>query len=198
MTNYSLTVEVPGRMALQQFSQQGYKLCFASGVEREGYRVIASSTNVAPNIQFEWNDEFGIAASQSNFMNGARFSSTTDIDSIRLGQTYTLTPDWQGSINDGGPQGGIRFNNQADRASPIVYRTINGRKTPIYFGSMQLPRGGSQEIKPNNKVAVWFQRDGQSGTMIDGIHGQSIEIDMSGRTDATVVFNDDFTWSLQQ
>ncbi|KAH7213294.1 uncharacterized protein BKA55DRAFT_697800 [Fusarium redolens] len=197
MTNYSLTVRIQGRMALQQFAQQGYNLCFASAVEREGYKVIASSMNIAPNAQFQWNDDFGVAASQSNFMNGVQVMAATDIESIRPGQTYTLTPDWQGSVDDGGPQGGIRFNNKADRASPIVYRTINGSRAPIYFGSMQLPRGSSQEIKPNNRVTVWFQRDGETGTMIDGIDGQNIEIDMSGRTNATVVFNDDFTWSLQ-
>lgn len=47
MTNYSLTVKVPGRAAIQQFAQQGYKLCFASGVEREGYKVIASTSSKA-------------------------------------------------------------------------------------------------------------------------------------------------------
>ncbi|EXK87565.1 hypothetical protein FOQG_08906 [Fusarium oxysporum f. sp. raphani 54005] len=197
MTNYSLTVRVPGRAAIQQFAQQGYKLCFASGVEREGYKVIASTSSIAPNAQFNWNDDLGIAASQSNFMEGVQVQASTNVDSIRPGQTYTLTPDYRGSVNDGGPQDGIRFNNQADRASPIVYRTINGSRAPIYVGSMQLPRGASQEIKPNNRIRVWFQRDGQSGTMIDGIHDQSIEIDMSGRASAAVVFNDDFTWSLQ-
>jgi hypothetical protein len=125
------------------------------------------------------------------------FSAATNAESIRLGQSYTLTPDWEGSVNEGGPRDGIRFNNQADRASAIVYRTINGSRAPIYFSSHQLPQGSSQEIKPVNRVAVWFQRDGKTGTMIDGPGQQSIEIDMSGRTNATVVFNDDMRWSLQ-
>ncbi|KAG5787671.1 hypothetical protein H9Q69_013255 [Fusarium xylarioides] len=198
MTNYSLTVRVQSRMALQRFSEQGYSLCFASEVEGEGYKVIASSSRVASNTDFNWNDDLGIAASQSRFMHGVQIQAITDVDSIRLGQTYTLSEDYQGRVNDGGPQGGIRFNNQTDGASPILYRTINGSRDPIYVGSMQIPRGASQEIKPNNKVKVWFQRDGQRGTMIDEIHEQSIEIDMSGRTSATVVFNDDFSWSLQQ
>ncbi|KAG7409984.1 hypothetical protein DER46DRAFT_664931 [Fusarium sp. MPI-SDFR-AT-0072] len=198
MTNYSLTVRVQGRMALQQLSQGDYRLCFASGVEREGYKVIASSTSIGTNIQLQWNDDYAIAASRSNFMEGVQVQASTHVDSIRPGQTYTLNPDYRGSVDDDGPQGGIRFNNQADRASPVIYRTINGSRAPIYVGSMQLPRGASQEIKLSNKVKVWFQRDGRSGTMIDGIHDESIEIDMSGRASAGVVFNDDFRWSLQE
>ncbi|KAF5561636.1 hypothetical protein FPHYL_6129 [Fusarium phyllophilum] len=213
MTNYSLTVKVPGQ-SLRQLSQQGYKLCFASGVEREGFKVIALTTrmalcssistytndyhqDIAPNIQLQWNDDYGIAASGSNFMEGAKVQAYTDVDSIRLGQTYTLSPDFQGRVNDGGRQGAIQFNNQADRASPIIYRNIGDSKVPIYVGSQQLPQGSSQVIQPNNRVAVWFQGGAETGMMISRIDGPNIEIDMSGRTSATVVFNEDFTWSLQ-
>jgi hypothetical protein len=122
----------------------------------------------------------------------------TEVSSIKSGQTYTLTPDYQGRVSEGGPETGFQFNNQADRASPIVYRTIGGSKAPIYVGSEQLPQGSSQEIQPTNRVAVWFQQQGESGTMMDGIRGQNFQIDMSGKNSATVVFSDDFRWSLQQ
>lgn len=126
-----------------------------------------------------------------------QFSAATDIDRIRLGQSYTLNPDWRGSVGGEGPPDSIRFRNQADQASAILYRGMNGSIAPIYFGSQQLPRGATQQIKPINRVAVWLQRDGQTGTMIDGPGEQSIEIDMSGKTSARVVFNDDMSWSLQ-
>ncbi|PNP85421.1 hypothetical protein FNYG_01250 [Fusarium nygamai] len=196
MTNYSLTVKVPTQN-FRQLSQEGYKLCFASGVEREGFKVIALTTYIAPIIQLQLNDDYGIAATGSNFMEGVKVQAETNVDSIRLGQTYTLTPDFQGSVNDGGRQGAIQFNNQADRAFPIIYRNIGDSKVPIYVGSQQVPQGSSQVIHPNNRVAVWFQQDAETGMMISRIDGPNIEIDMSGRTSATVALNEDFTWSLQ-
>ncbi|KAF5632986.1 hypothetical protein F25303_9269 [Fusarium sp. NRRL 25303] len=192
MTNYSLLVKIQGQRAIQQLSQQGNKLCLAFGVENGEPKVIASSSNLAPNIQIRWNDDYAMAASQSNFMQGAYVEASTDLSPIKPGQTYTLSPDFQGSVNDGGPQGGFRFKNQADRASPVIYRTVGFDKAPIYVGSSQIPRGASQDIKLNNKVTVWFGSDGQTGTMIDGIYAQSIEIDMSQRTNAVVNFGDDF------
>ncbi|KAH6964544.1 hypothetical protein DER45DRAFT_610867 [Fusarium avenaceum] len=194
MPKYVLQISIQGHRAMEQLSQQGYRICFAFAIEDEGFKWI---TDLAPNAQIQWNDEFSIAASRSSFMNGVQFSASSDIDSISLGQTYTLSPDWRGSVGEGGPRGGIRFRNMADRASAIVYREINDSTAPIYFGSQQLPPGATQQIKPINRVAVWLQRDGQTGTMIDGPGEQSIEIDMSGRTSARVVFNDDMSWSLQ-
>lgn len=126
-----------------------------------------------------------------------QFSAATEVESIRLGQIYTMTPDWRGSVNDGGPRDCIRFKNKADRASAILYRTINGSRAPIYFSSFQLQRNNNQDIKLGNRVAVWFELDGKTGTMIDAPGDSGIEIDMSGRTSATVVFNDDMEWSLQ-
>ncbi|KAF5552658.1 hypothetical protein FMEXI_2809 [Fusarium mexicanum] len=197
MTNYSLLVKVPGQRALQQLAQQGNRLCLGFGVGSDQPNVIASSSDLAPNIQTQWSDDYAIAATQSSFMQGAQVEASTEPESISPGQTYTLNPDFTGSVGGGGPQGGFRFNNQADRASPILYRKMGFERAPIYVGSSQLPRGASQEIQLGNKVTVWFQRDGYTGTMIDGIYAQSFQIDMSGRTSATVVFSDDFRWSLQ-
>ncbi|KAF5694747.1 hypothetical protein FDENT_875 [Fusarium denticulatum] len=197
MTNYSLLVEVQGQRALQQLAQQGNRLCLGFGVGSDQPNVIALSSSLAPNIETRWSDDYAIAATQSNFMQGARVEASNEPEAISPGQTYTLNPDFTGSVGGGGPQGGFRFNNQADRAAPILYRTMGFERSPIYVGSSQLPRGASQEIQPGNKVTVWFQRDGYTGTMIDEIYAQTFEIDMSGRTNATVVFSDDFRWSLQ-
>ncbi|KAG9498195.1 hypothetical protein J7337_011090 [Fusarium musae] len=127
----------------------------------------------------------------------AQVEASTEPESISPGQTYTLNPDFTGSVGGGGPQGGFRFNNQADSAAPILYRTMGFERSPIYVGSSQLPRGASQEIQPGNKVTVWFQSNVSTGTMIDRFYSQPFDIDMSERTNATVVFSDDFRWSLQ-
>ncbi|KAF5572890.1 hypothetical protein FPANT_12739 [Fusarium pseudoanthophilum] len=197
MTKYSLLVRVQGPNVLQQLGQQGSRLCLAFGVGNGEPNVIARSSGLGPNIQLQWNDDYAIAATQSNFMQGAQVQASTEPEPIKPGQTYTLNPDFTGSVNDGGPQGGFRFRNQAENASPILYMNMGFELAPIWVGSSQVPRGASQDIKPNNKVTVWFQSDGQTGTMIGGIYAQPMVIDMSGRTSATVVFNDNFTWSQQ-
>lgn len=128
----------------------------------------------------------------------AYVEAATGTQAIRPGQTYTLNPDFTDSVNDGGPQGGFRFSNQASSASPIIYRNMGYKRAPVYFATSPIPRGASQDIKPNNKVTVWFGNDGQAGTMIDGINAETIQVDMSQRPKAVLVFNDDFTWSLEQ
>ncbi|KAF5649009.1 hypothetical protein F52700_828 [Fusarium sp. NRRL 52700] len=216
MPTYTLTVKIQGRGVLEQLIPANYQLCFASGIEGEGFKVIATTTSLMSNIQLQWNDDYGIAASpyefeersmhaieiatqKSTLTNSlARVEECTRIESIRPGQTYTLAPEFQGRVSDGGPQGAFRFDNQADRASPILYRHISGSSVPIYFGSQQLHRGSSQEIKPDNRVAVWLQREVERGTMINGIREPHMEIEMSGRTNATVILSDDFRWSLQE
>ncbi|KAF4953759.1 hypothetical protein FGADI_5752 [Fusarium gaditjirri] len=175
MTNYYLTMKVQDPALQRQLSQGG----------------------IGPYIEVEWNDDYAVAATRDNFMEGARVQASTDTDSIRLGQTYTLNQDYRGSVNNGGPQDSIRFNNQADRVSPIIYRTINGFRVPIYVGTSQIPRSATQEIKPNNKVKVWLQSNCESGTMINGIYGESLEVDMSGRTSVKVFFDEDYKWSVQ-
>ncbi|KAF5243373.1 hypothetical protein FANTH_8194 [Fusarium anthophilum] len=195
MTNYSLQVNVQGQRARQFLGQQRSRLCLAFSAENEQPKVIASSSSLAPVIQIQWSDEYAIAASQSSFMQGAQVEASTDVESMSPGQTYTVNPDLTGNVGGGGPQGGFRFNNQANGASPILYRKMGFARAPIYVGSSQLPRGASQEIKLNNKVTVWFQSDGRTGTMIDGFHAEKIDIDMSGRTSATVNFNDSLMWS---
>ncbi|KAF4498125.1 hypothetical protein FAGAP_5717 [Fusarium agapanthi] len=197
MTNYSVLVKIEGQSALRQLAQQDYSLCLAFGVEDDEPRVIASSSILAPYVKTEWNDGYGIAASDSRFMEGALVQVATEVQSIKPGQTYTLNSNWAGSVSDGGRQGGLCFNNQCETVSPIICKKIGSRWAPIYIAPRQLPRGTIQEIKLNNKVTVWFQSEISTGSMINGISGQSIEIDMSGRTNATAVFSDDYRWSLE-
>ncbi|KAF5566281.1 hypothetical protein FNAPI_1280 [Fusarium napiforme] len=197
MTNYSLLVRVQGQGALQRLARQGNRLCLAFGVQHGQPNVIASSSNLGPNIQLQWNDDYAMAASQSNFMPGAQVEASTDPESINPGQTYTLNPDFTGSVNDGGPQGGFGFNNKANGASPVIYRNMGFERAPIYVGP-QVPSGGSQDVKLDNTVTVWFQSEGQTGSMIDGIYASKIQVDMARNPNAVVVFNDDFRWSLQQ
>lgn len=87
MPDYVLQISIQGQRAMQQLAQQGYRICFASAIADEGFKIIASSigkstcvylltltnkwnSDLAPNARIQWNDEFSIAASQSSFMNG--------------------------------------------------------------------------------------------------------------------------------
>lgn len=89
MPDYVLEINIQGRRALQYLSKKGCKLCFAFETEDDGYKVIASSMGKAtcffilirtykcnPDVeseaQFRWNDDFGIAASDTGFMKGGK------------------------------------------------------------------------------------------------------------------------------
>ncbi|KAJ0144163.1 Uncharacterized protein HZ326_13031 [Fusarium oxysporum f. sp. albedinis] len=116
----------------------GYRLCFACAVnvfKRKSCDVIALAAEISSEIIIQWTDKYGIAATK---LPPAKFSVFTPISDINLGQKYTLPQDGSlgtvvKSTDPDAPMHGFRFFNKADKASPVVYQTSNGQKSPVCF-----------------------------------------------------------------
>ncbi|CVL11697.1 hypothetical protein FPRO06_13006 [Fusarium proliferatum] len=198
MTTNFLRIKV-SEDKVKQFNQQGWKLCFAAGVQAGGkinFNVVASTHAIARNITVQWTNSYGIAASQDEFNNGVIFNAATDIADIQFGQSYTLPADWtNGTINTDpkAPKGGFRFINQTNGAAAVVYKKVNGKFAPIYFSaSAPLPKG-TEDLTPVEKVAVWFQANTQTATMISEFNGEPKEVDMTGKTEAALEYDGNWT-----
>ncbi|EWZ43428.1 hypothetical protein BFJ70_g12660 [Fusarium oxysporum] len=184
---------------VKQFNQQGWKLCFATGVQAGGkvnFNVVASTHAIARNITIQWTNSYAIAASQDAFNNGVIFNASTDTADIQFGQSYTLPADWtNGNINSdpNAPKGGFRFINQTNGAAAVVYKRINGKFAPIYFSAAAPLPKGTEDLTPVEKVAVWFQANTETATMISEFVSEPKQVDMTGKTEALLDYNGNWT-----
>ncbi|KAJ4243988.1 hypothetical protein NW757_010920 [Fusarium falciforme] len=187
----TLNIRVNSAM-IRQLNQQGYKLCFATGVQSGGrvnYNVIASTNNVASNITIQWE--------HSNAIAGTMLVAATSPADINLGQSYTLPQDFtDGTVNDdsSAPKDGIRFVNETRGAAAILYKKINGQHAPIYISAMAPLPQGTEDITPLSRVAVWFQNEAQTSMMISNLPGGSREMEMSFLTEATLEYTGSGSW----
>ncbi|KAJ4194852.1 hypothetical protein NW755_002271 [Fusarium falciforme] len=187
----TLNIRVNSAM-IRQLNQQGYKLCFATGVQSGGrvnYNVIASTNNVASNITIQWEHSYAIA--------GTMLVAATSPADINLGQSYTLPQDFtDGTVNDdsSAPKDGIRFVNETRGAAAILYKKINGQHAPIYISAMAPLPQGTEDITPLSRVAVWFQNEAQTSMMISNLPGGSREMEMSFLTEATLEYTGSGSW----
>ncbi|EEU39377.1 uncharacterized protein NECHADRAFT_81493 [Fusarium vanettenii 77-13-4] len=191
MVTKTLHIRVNPAM-IRQFNQQGYKLCFATGVQTGGrvsYNVIASTNSVAANITIQWEDSYAIA--------GTLVDVATNTVGINLGQSYTLPQDFtDGPINDdsSAPKDGIRFVNRTGAAAAVLFKRINGQNAPIYISANAPLPPGTEDITPLSRVAVWFQNEAQTSMMISNLPGGSREMEMSFMTEATLEYTGSGSW----
>ncbi|KAI1070707.1 hypothetical protein LB507_006671 [Fusarium sp. FIESC RH6] len=78
---------------IEMYNGKGYRLCFGIGVgQNPAFNVIAQATTITPEVTFQWNDEFRIAATNDRFENGGTLSTRTSLTNIKFDQVYTLPP----------------------------------------------------------------------------------------------------------
>ncbi|KAL2682949.1 hypothetical protein Neosp_007410 [[Neocosmospora] mangrovei] len=158
----------------RQFNQQGYRLCFATGVRSGGsvnYNVIASTSTL--------------------------IDVATNTVGITLGQSYTLNHDFtDGAVGDdsSAPKDGIRFINKASMAAAVLFKRINGQNAPIYISANAPLPPGAEDITPLSRVAVWFQNEAQTSMMISNLPPNSREMEMSFMTEATLQYTGSGSW----
>ncbi|KAI8717509.1 hypothetical protein NCS52_00827000 [Fusarium sp. LHS14.1] len=191
MATKTLHIRVDPSMT-RQFNQQGYRLCFATGVRSGGsvnYNVIALTSSVAANITIQWEDSYAIAGTLVNV-------ATNTVD-INLGQSYTLNQDFtDGPVGDdpSAPQDGVRFVNKAKMAAAVLFKKINGQNAPIYISANAPLPPGTEDITPLSRVAVWFQNEAQTSMMISNLPPNSREMEMSFMTEATLQYTGSGSW----
>lgn len=81
------------------------------------------------------------------------------------------------------------------QASCVIYQSINGTPQPIYISPKGTLPPSRDVLEPVLSVAVWFQQNVSSGTMISDAETLGIVVDYTGATSHTVAYNDPGVWS---
>lgn len=110
----------------------------------------------------------------------ATISVATNNKTINYGEGFYLK-DWATtSIRKGGgaPKNGFLFHNGPEAAA-ILYQEIDGVATPVYITPEAiLPPNTTEVLVPQLEVAVWFQRQVETGTMVDSALTDAFTIPM--------------------
>ncbi|RFN48926.1 hypothetical protein FIE12Z_6773 [Fusarium flagelliforme] len=165
------------REQIEKYNGEGRKLCFAVGVgDSPTFNVIARADSITPNFIISWHDEFKIAATSPEFHTGVRIEVKTDPTRIKFDQVYTLPSDWfSGEVTDEElPKNSFKMVNNTDgKAAAVVFKRIDGRYQTCYVSNRPIYPKDSELLTPSETVALWFQTDGETGTMM------SVESDLS-------------------
>ncbi|KAG8526061.1 uncharacterized protein KY384_000827 [Bacidia gigantensis] len=173
MGQYTLNVEIDDTW-VDYFTQHEYHFCFARvirGASGEHIsNVIAHSDIVMPSIQVTLKDDFAMAASSQGFSSGTKIALATPHRRVDKGQSATL-PSWDAGLtksdSDSAPRDGFLFDT-TPAAAAVLIQSVNGKNRPVYITPHGVMGQSSKEpIVPLPRVAVWFQRDVEIGTMMD-------------------------------
>ena len=127
----------------------------------------------------------------------AEITISTDLIPITFGQSFLLK-DWaHPSVQDDpqAPNNGFIFKT-TPRSAAVLYQTIQGENRPVYITPEGLlPPNSTEILIPQRSVAVWFQRDVSSGTMIDVAAQQPLVIPMTSET-VNVEYDRDGKWHI--
>ena len=126
-------------------------------------------------------------------------TSSTNYAPITFGEKYAVDKSWldrSASNSALAPDNGFLFQNLNTPAAAVVAQKINGEVTPIYISPVLLaPSGptGGDKLLPTPSVAVWFQMDVDTGTMVDEDVTDQYIIKMEGAT-ARATFSKSGEW----
>ena len=180
---------------LKNLKGNDYMLCFAKKVGDNLYNVVwqAYDKYLSENV-FSWTPQYQLFGT-NNFTSGAKVSTRTNIVTIGLGQSSTL--DQYGLLNapvSGGPGTSVTLNNSYGNIYPGVNQICTGIdgsiiSAPTYVAEKASIKGNIVSYTPTEKVAVWFQQDIETSTMINNINGNPVEIDLNLADSATRLYS---------
>ncbi|NEO55646.1 MAG: hypothetical protein F6K54_22790 [Okeania sp. SIO3B5] len=180
---------------LEKLKLAGYTLCFAKNV-RDQYNVVwSSSTDYLPTNNFTWTPQYEIFGS-NEFIKGVKVKVSTGPKAMELGQTIQLKASGVfGTPEKGGESNTLTvINDYKDIHIGVMqeYTDINGKLQvePIY-NSLIPEIKGTDTLNPVDKVQIWFERDMDTGTMIENVKSKKIEVDLTKANEATVMYADE-------
>ncbi|KAF9535301.1 hypothetical protein CPB83DRAFT_901053 [Crepidotus variabilis] len=205
MTTFTVTVNIqPKALA----SLKGYRVCLAKPVGQSGgppaYNVVALASIVTANNVIKFTDTFSIYGTLQTFNAGsATAQGNAPTLPITYGEAYHL-PDWTDPPSVGNstvaPAAGFAFINGVQASvvvalqnGPTVGGNSAGANSPFYISpSPDIP--GTDTLTPVTEVALWFQRDIVTTTMIDLDMSTVHVMNLTGQTTVATTYTDSFQW----
>ncbi|KAI1177745.1 hypothetical protein F4777DRAFT_596385 [Nemania sp. FL0916] len=179
---------------VKKYNGQGSRLCFSAGVgDNSAFNVIARAEEISSNVTITWRDDFKIAATKKIFTSGVKIENNTSLAKIEFNQTYTLPESWEdGRITpEKLPGSAFKLINQtANVCSAVIYKVIDGQDKPFYISVDPIdPRGGNEVMAPRSTVALWFEKNAETGTMVSKNRSDISAFDFANTSGMNLVWN---------
>ena len=123
-------------------------------------------------------------------------NTATNPTPIKFGQTYGIDSSWADSKPSPDKDvdvASFRFRNKTI-ASAVVYKIVNGNKTPVYISAAGPLPPGTEDLTPRPKCRLWFSAKHDTRAMISKFAGEPCDIDLTGKTLEEVWYNHDGFW----
>ena len=184
---------------LKALKQAGYRLCFAKKVGDAAYNVVwQSSAKYLASNKFSWVPQFQLFGCNS-FQENVQVDVSTNLVTIGLGEKSTLSAEGvMGPASSSEQATAIVLNNQYGSIHPGVSQLSTGidgtiSATPIYVAENPVVKGQT-ELKPVEKVLVWFEQNIETSTMFSDSRSDAVEINLTDENTATRLYSDG-AWS---
>ncbi|ESK93168.1 hypothetical protein Moror_1104 [Moniliophthora roreri MCA 2997] len=186
MATYTLNVFIDTNQ-LQLMKDLGYNLCVAK-LFNDSYTVVwKGDMKYLQNNRFQWKDEYEVFASNS-YTVGLLVEAVSNAERIKFGQKCIL--DASGVMGSAGgtpnDSGNFRVDNEYGSIHIGVNAKLGNQFLPIFNSPTEVV--GTAYLTPVNTVKVWFSQEYQTGSMIFQENESGIEVDMTGKTVATIEY----------
>ena len=154
----------------------------------------------AENVLLSWTDEFTIAGGNQSFSAGTEIAAITEPAKIKFQESVTLNSNFLLDPVASTPKlkAAFAFKNQVS-ASVYLYKQVSDSgkavSKPFYITSNGPNPPGESVLTPKASIRLYFAKHYESGTMIDNYQSEYIDVDLTGRTSASVKYNAEGHWS---
>ncbi|KAK6535005.1 hypothetical protein TWF281_006303 [Arthrobotrys megalospora] len=109
----------------------------------------------------------------------------TPAEEIKLGQTYTVNRTGEAEAHQGNgrseaPENGFILENKGTPASAVVYKTVEGRKSPIYVSPDGPIKPGVVTLTPRSTCKIWVAGETENTIFVTRYESNPCEIDLTG------------------
>ncbi|KAK7033903.1 hypothetical protein VNI00_012527 [Paramarasmius palmivorus] len=186
MATYTLNVFIDTNQ-LQLMKDLGYNLCIAK-MFNDTYTVVWKGDMLyLQNNRFQWKEEYEVFGANT-YEVGLLVENATNFEPIKFGQKCIL--DTTGVMGSAGgtpnDSGSFRVENNYGSIHIGVSSKLGNQFLPIFNSPTEV--AGTAFLTPVNRVKVWFTTEYQTSSMIFQENEPGLEVDMTGRTSATVEF----------
>lgn len=185
---------------LTALKASNYKLCFAKKVAEGAYNVVWQSFDkYLVNNTFSWTPQYQLFGSNT-FEEGVTVNVSTNLKTIGLGETATLSP--AGVLQtpvSGGSSTGFTMHNEygsihvgvSQLCTQLDGTTIS---SPIYVSTAAAVKG-DVVLTPVETVLVWFQQDIVTSTMLSTAQTYGQELDLTDTNSKKCLYKNQ-KWSI--
>lgn len=196
----SITIQIDDEM-VGKLKENKYKLCFAKKVGEANYNVVWQTEEDFMAInELSWVPMYQVSVTKV-FQDAVKVRVACNPVMVNLGEFVTL--DKYGVLSEpvtGSDPTAMTLINNMGKTHPVVNQLCikpdgTMESKPIYAAEEAMFQGECQ-LQPKEKVQIWFEQNIETGTMFSKARSKAVEIDLTLKNSATVLYDKNGTWKF--